>query len=136
MVVADGLVTHSLALLSALGVPRARRMFGGHGVYLDGHFVALILGDVLYLKADALARPAFEAAGCRPFGYGTKTGQRAVLAYWSAPADAMESPGLMLPWARLAMASALRAAAAKRPATARKPRAAARQAPTRPRAKR
>ena len=136
MVVADGLVTHCLALLSALGSPRARRMFGGHGVYVDGHFVALISGEVLYLKADALARPAFEAAGCRPFGYATQTGQRAVLAYWSAPDDAMESPGLMLPWARLAMASALRAAAAKRLAAAPKPRAAARQTPPRLRAKR
>ena len=136
MVVADGFVTHCLELLSALGSPRARRMFGGHGVYLDGHFIALIGGDVLYLKADALARPAFEAAGCQPFGYATPAGQRAVLAYWSAPDDAMESPGLMLPWARLAMASALGAAAAKCPAAARRPRAAARQTPARPGTKR
>lgn len=135
MVVADGLVTHALALLSCLGSPCARRMFCGHGLIVDSHFVALILGDVLYLKADALARPAFEAAGCRPFGCATQTGQRAVLGYWSAPDDAMESPGLMLPWARLAMASALRAAAAKRLAAAPKPRAAARQTPPRPRAK-
>ena len=110
-------------------------MFGGHGWVVDSHFIALILGDVLYLKAHALARPAFEAAGCRPFGYATRTGQRAVLGCWSAPDGAMESPGLMLPWARLAMASALRAAAAKRLAAAPKPRAAARQTPPRPRAK-
>ena len=136
MVVAEGFVTHCLELLSALGSPRARRMFGGHGVDLDGHFIALIAGEVLYLKADALARPAFEGAGCQPFGYTTQTGQHVVLAYWSAPDDAMDSPGLMLPWVRLAMASALRAAAARRPAAARKPRAAVRQAPTLASAKR
>ena len=90
-------MTHALALLSCLGNPGARRMLGGDGVVVDSHFVALILGDVLYLKADALARPAFEAAGCRPFGYATQTGQRAVLGYWRALYDAMESPGLLLP---------------------------------------
>ena len=130
MLVNNGFVDHCSELLSALGQPRARRMFGGHGLYVDAQFVALIISEVLYLKADAIARPAFEAAGCQPFGYATKTGERAVLAYWSAPDEAMESPAQMLPWARLAMASALRAAAAKRPATARKPRAAvARAAP-------
>ena len=56
-------------------------MFGGHGLVVDSHFVALILGDVLYLKADALTRPAFEAAGCRPFGFATRTGQRVVPGY-------------------------------------------------------
>ena len=132
MLVNNGFVDHCSELLSALGQPRARRMFGGHGLYVDGQFVALIINEVLYLKADAAARPAFEAAGCQPFGYTTPTGQRAVMAYWSAPDEAMESPAQMLPWARLAMASALRAAAAKRPAPARKPRAAA--APTAPRA--
>ena len=132
MLVNNGFVAHCSELLSTLGQPRARRMFGGHGLYVDAQFVALILNDVLYLKADATARPAFEAAGCQPFGYATPTGKRAVLGYWSAPDEAMESPAQMLPWARLALASALRAAAAKRPATARKPRAAA--PPTTPRA--
>ena len=72
---------HCLTLLSALGSARARRMYGDQGLVVDSHFVALILGDVLYLKADALARPAFEAAGCRPFGFATRTGQRVVPGY-------------------------------------------------------
>ena len=104
-------------------------MFGGHGVYVDEQFLALIINEVLYLKADATARPAFEAAGCQPFGYTTAAGQRAMLAYWSAPDEAMESPAAMQPWARLAMASALRAAAAKRPAALRKTTAKVRHAP-------
>ena len=118
---------HCLELLSTLGVAHARRMFGGHGLYLNALFVGLIASDVLYLKADDAARPAFEVVGCRPFGYTAAGAQRAVMAWWSAPDDAMESPAQMLPWARLAMASALRAAAAKRPATPAKPRATARQ---------
>ncbi len=115
--------SHCHELLSVLGRARTRRMFGGHGIYVDDLFIALIINEVLYLKADELARPAFESAGGQPFSYATATGNRTVLAYWTAPDDAMESPPQMLPWARLAMASALRAAAAKKPAAPRKPSA-------------
>lgn len=127
---AKGLIAHCTELLSVLGPVRVRRMFGGHGVYADGLFLALIARDTLYLKTDEASRPAFDAAGCQPFAYDTAKGGRAVLSYWSAPDEAMESPAAMLPWARLAMASALRAAAAKRPAAARKkPASACRKAP-------
>ena len=112
-------VTHCLELLGALGNARAKRMFGGHGLYVDERFIALIIGETLYLKTDDETRPRFEAAGSVPFDYATRDGQRVVLAYWAAPQDAMESPALMLPWARLAMSSALRAAASRRPAAAR-----------------
>ena len=117
---AAGLIAHCTELLSALGPVRVSRMFGGNGVYVDGLFLALIARDSLFLKTDETSRPAFEAAGCKPFAFNTAKGARAVLSYWSAPDDAMESPAAMLPWARLAMASALRAAAAKRPAASRK----------------
>ncbi len=113
----DEFTTHCLELLAPLGAARAKRMFGGHGVYVDDVFLALILGERLYLKADTLTRSHFEAAGCEPFTYDAK-GQRKSLGYFSAPDDAMESPGVMQPWARLALEAALRARAAK-PASAR-----------------
>lgn len=106
-------VTHCLELLAALGQPRAKRMFGGHGIYVDERFMALATGHQLFLKTDALNRQAFEQAGCHPFEFNGADGQRVVMSYWSAPDDAMDSPALMLPWARLAMAAALRAANAK-----------------------
>jgi DNA transformation protein len=128
MTAPSALQHHALELLSCLGPTRARRMFGGAGLYIGAHFVALIVGEVLYLKADALAQPAFQAAGSQPFSYSAKTGQRTVLGYWSAPDAAMESPAQMRPWAALALDSALRAAAARRTATPRKAQAARRQA--------
>jgi DNA transformation protein len=97
-------------------------------VYADERFVALIIDEVLYLKADEAARAAFEAAGCQPFSYHAAGGRRAVMAYWNAPDEAMDSRAAMLPWARLALASALRAAATKRPAAPRKAPAKARNA--------
>ena len=117
------LIDHCLELLAPLGAVRAQRMFGGHGLYCDELFFALIAADRLYLKVDASTRPAFEQAGCEPFVYDAKTGSVA-LGYWSVPAEAMESPALMQPWARQALAAALRARAAKPSAAPRKARAA------------
>ena len=113
----DEFTTHCLELLAPLGAPRAKRMFGGHGIYVDELFLALILGERLYLKTDLQTRPRFEAAGCQPFTYEAK-GKVQTISYFTAPDDAMESPALMQPWARLALEAALRARAAK-PASAR-----------------
>ncbi|MCW5667623.1 MAG: TfoX/Sxy family protein [Piscinibacter sp.] len=123
MAPADGFVTHCLELLAPLGVARSRRMFGGHGLYVDELSVALIAFERLYLKADEQTRPQFESAGCSPFVYDGK-GRSVTLGYYTAPEEAMESPALMRPWARLALEAALRARAATTPAAqARSPKA-------------
>ena len=98
-------------------------MFGGAGVYCDEITIALIIDDVPYLKADAENRPAFEAAACPPFSYTTKRGT-AQLSYYQAPDEAMDSPALMQPWARSALAAAIRArkiVKPKKPKAAKKP---------------
>lgn len=123
---ADAFAAYCAELLEPLGSVRVKRMFGGHGLYVDELFIAIVAEEQLYLKADVLTRPEFEAAGCRPFVY-SKATQAVALGYWSAPEEATESPVLMLPWARLAQAAALRARAAKQP---RAPRAATGRATT------
>ena len=105
-------VTHCAELLAPLGAVRVKRMFGGWGLYADEVFIAIIGGDRLFLKTSAETRSAFEAAGCEPFVFDSKTGSIA-MGYWSAPADAMDSPALMTPWARLALQAALAARALK-----------------------
>lgn len=125
----SGTLDWTLELLAPLGVVRARRMFGGHGLTLDGLFIALLAGDELFLKADAQEQAAFAAAGSCPFSF-TRPGKTpVVMAYWRAPDEAMESPAGMAPWARRALASALRAAAAKAAAPPAKARAAAKSKP-------
>jgi len=99
-------------LLGPFGTVGVRRMFGGHGVYVDGLMFAVVLDDTLYLKADEMNRVEFEQAGCEIFGY-TRKGNRATLNFFRAPEDAMESPEVMLPWARSAYAAALRTNAKK-----------------------
>lgn len=112
------LVEHTLELLAPLGAVRARRMFGGHGFYIDELFVALIAGERLYLKADAQTEADFAAAGSVPFVYagGAKP---ITMSYWAAPPEALESPAAMAPWAQRAIAAALRARALSKPRTAR-----------------
>ncbi len=106
-------VEHCLELLAPLGAARARRMFGGHGLYCDEVFCALIAYERLYLKTDASTAPRFEAAGSRPFVYEGK-GRAVTMSYHEAPAEAMDSPALMQPWARLALQAALAAKASKK----------------------
>ena len=122
-------VAHCLELLGSVGAARSRRMFGGHGLYVDDLFIGLIAFERLYLKADTLTRASFEAAGCQPFVY-DGAGKSVTMAYFSAPEEAMESPPLMQPWARLALAAALRARALKPPARAPRPQARARKGST------
>jgi DNA transformation protein and related proteins len=120
----NALVDHCLELLAPMGAVRAKRMFGGHGLYVDELFVAIIAFERLYLKVDATTQPAFRTAGCEPFVYDGK-GKPITMSYWTVPAEAMESPALMQPWARQAIEAALRARAAKPEAPRSKPRATA-----------
>jgi DNA transformation protein len=118
-------VDHCIELLAPLGSVRWRRMFGGWGLYVDDLFVAIIAFDRLYLKAQEATRERFAAAGCEPFVYNAKD-KSVSLGYWSTPADAMDSPALMEPWARLA----LQAAVSARVAAVKPPRPAAKRAAT------
>lgn len=86
-------------------------MFGGVGVYANGLFFALIDDDVLYLKGDDALRPEFEAAGSQafdPFGEGKP------MAYWSAPAEALDDQDILLAWSRKSLEVAARAGAKKK----------------------
>jgi DNA transformation protein len=120
----DEFARYCVELLGSLGPTRSRRMFGGYGFYVDDVFVALIFQERLYLKADDATRARFEQSGCQPFVYEGGDGKSVSISYYTAPDEAMESPTLMRPWARLAMEAGLRAAAAKARKTV-KPRAAA-----------
>ncbi|MBE7367887.1 TfoX/Sxy family protein [Ramlibacter pallidus] len=106
----DAFASYCAELLSALGPVRVRRMFGGHGIYVDDLFIAIVVGETLYLKADDQSLPRFEAAGCQPFSF-TAKGRTMTTHYRAAPVDAMDSPALMRPWATLAIEAALRARA-------------------------
>ncbi|MBN9371835.1 TfoX/Sxy family protein [Hydrogenophaga sp. YM1] len=114
----DPFVEHVCELLSPLGPVVARRMFGGWGVSVDGMNVGLVAWNTLYLKGNAETEPRWLAAGCQPFVYEAK-GKPMRLNYFTAPEEAMESPALMQPWARLALQAAVAARAPRKKAAAR-----------------
>ena len=108
MAVSEAFAEHVLELLSGLGSLRVKRMFGGAGVYRDDLMFALLDDDVLYIKADAEGRPAFEAAGSSQFTVEMK-GRTETMGYWRLPAEAADDPETAQRWARLGLDAALRA---------------------------
>lgn len=106
-------VDFALDLLALAGPVQARRMFGGHGLYLGGAMFGLLDDDELFLKTDAETAPRFVAAGCRPWVYTRRDGTPERTSYYRPPDEAHEDAEAMLPWARLAVDAALRARAAK-----------------------
>lgn len=111
----DAFIAHLHDLFALLGPVTTRAMFGGHGLYFDGLIIGVVIGDVLYLKADEGTRSRFASAGGAPFTYASGHGRAPVtMSYWSLPDEAMESPQAMLPWARLAWEAALRKPKARR----------------------
>lgn len=99
-------------LLEKWGQVTARRMFGGHGLYHEGLMFAIVMDNRLYLKADDINRPEFEAQGLAPFTYPMK-GKTVALSYWSAPDAMFDDSAEAVRWARSAWDAAARAQAAK-----------------------
>jgi DNA transformation protein len=73
----------------------SKAMFSGHGIYLDGVIVGLIIDGTFYLKADAEARERYEKEGCEPFAYerepkGKARAKVVTMSYMSVPEETME----------------------------------------------
>src|SRR5271168_1140544 len=113
------LVEYLVDELTPLGHAQGRRMFSGHGVYLDGLIVALVIDETLYLRVDGGNRATFEAAGMEPFAY-LNRGRRVALPYWEAPAAVIEESDRLRKWAAASLAVARRAQTLKPRQTARR----------------
>jgi len=99
-----------------------RRMFGGHGVFLEGVMLALESGGELYLKADDLTVPKLAAENSEPFVYSAK-GRQISLSFWRLPERLYDEPDEFAVFARDAFGAAQRAAGGKKkPPAKAKPR--------------
>ena len=106
-------------LFEPLGPVSIRRMFSGKAIYFQDVIIAIIFGDELRLKADAISAPAFEAAGATQWVYESHRGE-VMMPYWSTPHEAFDDPDIMAHWGRLAFDAGLRA---RTPGPKAKPRA-------------
>jgi DNA transformation protein and related proteins len=115
MAISRDFADYCCELLSGIGKPVPKRMFGGWGISVDGVTIAVIadLGKLgcsnqkLYLKVDDITKVQFEAAGGKRFEMLSKDGKPLGMNYFTTPDETMESSDAMLPWARLALNVAL-----------------------------
>ena len=104
---------HVVDLMASIGPVRAKRMFGGYGIFLEGLMFALIADSVLYLKVDGETEAEFESLGLQAFTY-EKKGKEYQMSYFEAPEDALDDAEAMNMWANKAYAAAIRASSKKR----------------------
>ena len=130
MAVSKDFADYCCELLSGVGAPVAKRMFGGWGISVEGVTIAIIAdlspkdtgsNEKLYLKVDDVTKKQFEAAGGKRFEMESK-GKTLGMNYYTTPDETMESPDAMLPWARLALRVALDAKAKAKPKVAKTPK--------------
>ena len=93
-------------LSRAVPLVRARRMFGGVGIYSGEVFFALIADDTLYFKVNESNQPDFEARQMPPFQPYGPDGE--VMQYYQLPDDLLEDVEALRPWAEKALAAAAR----------------------------
>lgn len=111
-------IDHVVDLLSPMGGVRARAMFGGHGLYLDGLMFALIADDALYLKADDGNRDRYIAAGLAPFK--PFDDRPVTMSYYPPPEEVFEDREALLDWAGQARDAALRGRRKGKPRTSKR----------------
>ncbi len=106
-------IDYLLDLYQVIGPVTAKRMFGGHGIFLDGLMFGLVADRCLYLKADDESAGQFETLGLSRFIY-YKKGKPFSLSYYEAPEDALETADSAQTWGNIAFAAAIRGANKKK----------------------
>lgn len=105
--------SYVVELMQSIGPVRAKRMFGGHGIFLEGLMFGLVADSILYLKVDKDTENEFKAKGLEAFSY-NKKGKEIKMSYYQAPEEALENDEEMKCWATIAYRTALRAASKER----------------------
>lgn len=104
--------------LSPLGEIASRSMMGGYVLYCGGTVFALLADNTLYLKADDVTRPRFQAVGLKPFQ--PFPDQPGTMQYYPPPAEFFEDSDVMGEWGRAAVECGRRAQAKRKPKAAKR----------------
>lgn len=105
----DGFISYLVDSMHALGPVQAKRMFGGHGMFLDGLMFALVIDDQIYLKADKLTANHFIQLGLERFTY-MKKDKRCYINYYQMPDECLDDNDALVSWCGKAYEVAMRAA--------------------------
>ena len=108
----DEFVDFLLEQMQASGIDitslRARKMFGGHGIYFNDVMFALVAEEELYFKLGDNNQQDYESAGLPRFSY-ERGGKRFEMSYAAAPAEIYDEPDMMHDWANAAIDAAMAA---------------------------
>ena len=104
----NAFTSYVVELMQSVGPVRAKRMFGGYGIFLDALMFGLIADNVLYLKADKETEAEFKSRGLDAFTYNKKD-KILTMSYYQAPDETLEDRDEMNDWANKAYGAALRA---------------------------
>lgn len=105
----SGYTNYILDLLLPLGNMKARKMFGGFGIYKNDIFFALIINNILYFKVDDAHQSDYESSGSKPFSYTNKNNKLVHMSYWEVPIDILENQDKLDEWVKKAVQAAQRA---------------------------
>lgn len=100
MKTSDGFKEFVIDQLRGLEAVRARKMFGGHGLYHGETFFGILFRGQLFFKVHPATRDEYERRGMKPFC--PKPGQT-MKNYLEVPADVFEDPHELVVWARAAI---------------------------------
>jgi len=100
-------VSYLLEMLEGFDAVSAKAMFGGHGIYLNGLISAIVVDDILYIKADPTSRKIFEMRGLTQFSY-MKNGKKCFMSYYMAPEESIDNSEALTSWAQKGYEAALR----------------------------
>lgn len=109
------------AKLTPLGHFRARRMFSGYGLYLDGVIFGLIARGGLWFRVDDKSRPHYQTAGMDPFVY-SRNGRSVSLTYFRCPGAVLADGAKLRKWAKEARRASVERRKPGRPRRPRIPR--------------
>ncbi len=93
----DSLYEFVMDQLAPLGDVAGRRMFGGHGLYLEGEFFGMVFDGRAWFRTDERTRTKYREMGGLPVPFGGPEGEKS---YWSVPEDVLEDGPLLVEWAR------------------------------------
>jgi len=120
MPVSREFLDHVADQLAGFGPLAIRRMFGGAGLFRGALMFGLVADDVLYFKVGEASRPAYLAAGAKPFTYRRRNATASLPSYYEVPAGVLDDPDALSEWARGAWAAAQSAAAKPKRSAAKK----------------
>lgn len=74
-----------------------RAMFGGYGLYLEGHFFAILAAGSIYFKTNQQTRQKYIAYGEGPFQASQK---QTLKNYYRVPICILENSAALTEWAK------------------------------------